>query len=477
MKTHPLPGNENVVDEISKRLKKHFADNDYIDSEQYPKLMKYESNLQRIVLFLALNTDISYKYDLKKDQELAHVLNMTPQMSKCLLVSVIWETNLDHVFYQLLAYTPCWFSFQMFEVACKSLRTISDPFDILVKVENLVKAIFTSITLSESRTIDKVDKKIIYDKLFTNIVDIFRQFYTPDAEKFASFSKKKLSRYSGFATKHILDMLFHCFDLYEGKALAQPPKSCKIFDIFTSLSPRAKTQELSNELREAQLKIITCLLNSLQYIVFLITIDVFMYWMEVDFPEDNTNLQMIVGGKAYFICERMKANPAFSHDVETQLGTIAIRPKTFEETLKEATIGEILKKLEEDRYQDERKAWFDELISRNMALGNEECLETIQKNIKLITVDNCEKILEYIKLSILSMECETDGGAEIVDIIETHRDLFQIVLKAMDHFAAPDLVLLLRLEIKSFGQKVSVGIIYKFKLTESNLLAICVCIG
>lgn len=446
-------------------------DNDYIDSEQQPKLKKCEFNLQKIVLFLTLNTDISYKYDLRKDQELAHVLDMTPQMSRCVLVSVIWETNLDDIFYQLLAYTPCWFSFQLFDMTCRTLKQISDPFETLVKVENIVKAIFTSITSSESRNMDKVDKKIIYDKLFTNIVDILRQFYTPDSEKFKSFSKKKLSRYSGFAIKHILDMIFHCFDLYEGKTPSTPPKSYEIFDIFTSLSPKVKSDEPSEELREAQMKIITCLLNSLQYIVFLITIDVFMYWMEVEFPEENSNLQMIVGGKAYYIYERMKANPLFSHDVEAQLGTIAIRPKTFQETLKEATLGEILLKLEEDLHlnKKEKKLWLDELMTRSMALGNEECLETIQKNVKIMTPDNCEKILEYIKMNILSMECESEGDAEIIDIKEVHGDLFRVVLKAMNHFTVDDLIQLLRLEIRTFGQKVS-----DFVLVIPMLLALSI---
>lgn len=445
-----------MIGELSKRLMKHFTESDYADHDHYPKLKKYESNLQRIVLFLALNTDITFKYDLKKDQELAHVLDMTPKMSKCALVSVIWETNLDQIFYQLLSYTPCWFSFQLFEMACKSLKTITDPFEILEKVEGLVKAIFTSISLSESRVIDKVDKKIIYEKLFTNVVDILRQFYTPDAEKFSFFSKQKMSKYSGFATKHILDMLFHCFDLYEGKTPSTPPSYFKIFEIFTSLSPRSNCAGPSTELRETQMKIIACLLNSLQYIIFLITIDVFMSWMELEFPEDNSNLQMIVGGKAYYLLERMKANPYFSHDVEAQLTAIAIRPKTLEETLKEATLGQVLLKLEEDLCRNDKKPWLDELVSRNMALGNEECLTTIQKNIKLLTPDNCEKILEYIKLNILSLECETDGGsAEIVDIREIHGDLFRVVLNAMDHFSITDLTFLLRLEIQIFGQKVS----------------------
>lgn len=425
-------------------------------------------------MFLTLNTDVSYKYNLRNDQELAHVLDMTPQMSKCCLVSLIWETNLDHIFYQLLSYTPCWFSFQLIDMACKTLKQISDPFESLIKVENLIKAIFTSISLSESRNMDKVDKKIIYEKLFTNTVDILRQFYTPDSEKFKSFSKKKLSKYSGFALKHLLDIILHCFDLYEGKLPQEPPKSCEIFEIFTSLSPKTNSKEASEQLKEAQLKIITLLLNSLQYIVFLITIDVFMYWMEIDFPEENSNLQMIVGGKAYYIYERMKANPLFNHDVEAQLATIAIRPKSFHETLRDATLGEILLKLEEDLplNQKEKRLWFNELMQRNMALGNEECLETIQKNIKLMTPDNCEKILEYIKLNILSMESESEGGAEIIDIKEMHEDLFRVVLKALDQFSVVDLIQLLRLEIRTFGQKVS--ICFFNNCVFSNIFDICI---
>lgn len=443
-------------------------ESDYIDSEKHPKLQKHEFIFQKIVLFLTLNTDISYKYDIRKDQELAHVLDITPKMSKTLLVSVIWESNLDTVFYQLLSYTPCWFSFQVFEVACKSLKQVNDPFETLIKVENLVNAIFTSISLSEYRALDKVDKKIIYEKLYTNIVDVLRQFYTPDTEKFQSFSKKKLSKYSGFAMKHILDMIMYSFDLFEEKVPASTPKSCEIFEIFTSLSPKVKMDERSEELKSSLMKIIVCLLNSLQYITFLITIDVFMYWMEIEFPEENSNLQMIVGSKAYYVLERMKNNKAFGHDVESQLSTIAIRPKSFEERLKDATLGEILLKLEEDvgLSQKEKKIWFEELLSRNMALGNDECLETIQNNIKLITAESCEKILEYIKISILSMESDSQANesANIIDIKEMHEDLFKAIYKALDQFSVDDLIQLLKLEIRTFGNKVSYFIIPTFPL-------------
>ncbi|XP_073833375.1 gem-associated protein 4b-like [Musca autumnalis] len=457
-------GNEAFINELVRRLQDYLAEAGLVDKESKKPLPDKSHILRKILMFLMFNTDATYKFDLRSDQNIVHVLEICPLLPKFMLVTLVWELNLDQYFNEMLSYSPCWFSFQYFEPATDSLKYIDDAFEVLAKVEQLLKAIFITITRSELRVMDNVDKKIIYNKLYDYAMNLLRLFYTPDAEKFANFSKKKMYKYSGFALKHLLEMVLYAFDVYENSDVANPPENWPEYDICSQpckkLNGNASSSE-GSELKEQQMKIITALLNALQNNVLLVKIDIFIYWVEIDLNEKQT-LQEVVGEMAYRVGERMVQNKVFGHDVQQQLKVIEIRPRTLEETIRESRIGDILNALDDQSLEYRvRRAWFNELINRTVvALGNDECLLAIKQNIKLMNVEHCKQIMDFIKLEIIrnhnedlnDSDIDTKPNVENMDIDpEDYEEYYELILLAMENFSVDFILDVLNYQCKLFG--------------------------
>lgn len=458
-------GNESFINELVRRLQDYLVEQELVDKDTKMPLEEKEKlqKLRKIFMFLMLNTDATYKYNLKDDNNLVHVLEICPLMPKFLLVTLVWELHLEQFFNELLSYAPCWFTFQYFEPATDSLKYIEDAFDVLNKVEQLLKSIFIAITRSELRQMDNVDTKIIYNKLYDYAMNLLRQFYTPDMEKFKDFTKKQSYKYAGIALKHLLELVLYTFDVYETPQKANPLEDWPEYNICVQPLKKPHTEKALKEskiLKETQLKLIAALLNALQTNVMMVKIDIYIYWVEIDL-NDKENLQEVIGNMAFKVGERIRANKAFGHDVQNQLKVIEIRPKTLEEIIRDATIGEILNTLDDFKLEYHiRKAWFDELLNRTVALGNDECLTSIKQNIKLMTVDHCQQILDFIKLEIIRnyQDEQNDSSQDIkpnmenMDIDpEDYEDLIQLILLALENFSIPHLLTLLNYQCKLFG--------------------------
>uniref|UniRef100_A0A1A9VB83 Uncharacterized protein n=1 Tax=Glossina austeni TaxID=7395 RepID=A0A1A9VB83_GLOAU len=448
-KVHFRGGNVDFKNDLVKRLQNYLIECNLVDKEKKKPLPSAERKLRKIVVFFVLNTDATYKYNLRDDINVVHVFEICPLLPKFLVVTLIWELNLESFFYELLSFTPCWFAFQYFEPATDSLKYIDDVYDVLAKVEQLLKAIFINLTRTEIEQINPIDLKIMYKKLYDYGTNLLRLFYTPDAEKFQKFTKKQLHKYSGFALKHLLQMIIFAFDVYEQSENINLRERWEIYDIGKDFTNKvANLTETSQSVRVEQLGVILALLNTLQTNVMMITMKDFIYWVEVDLSEKIT-LQAAVGGMAYEVMERILKNKAFSHDVSQQLKTIAIRPKTLQETVHDATIGEILHALDDlDMLPHIRKAWLDELFNRPMALINDECLEAIKSNIKIISVENCQQILDFVKLDISR---EPDDECDDKD----YEDLGILINAALENFDVSQVLAIVNYQNKLFGFKSS----------------------
>lgn len=445
-----------------RRLQDYFVERELVDNENKKPVSdkaKLEK-LRKICMFLMLNTDATYKYNLREDADFVHVLEICPLMPKFLLVTLVWELHLDQFFNEMLSYAPCWFTFQYFEPATDSLKYIEDVFEVLNKVEQLLKSIFISITRSELRLMDNVDARIIHNKLYDYAMNLLRLFYTPDSEKFKDFSKKQSYKYAGFAVKHLLNLVLFTFDVYENAEKANPLEDWQEYNVCKQLQKKPEIVSETKHLKEQQLKIITALLNALQTQVMLVKIDIFIYWVEIDLNEKE-NLQEVIGTMAFRVGEIMLSNKIFGHDVQQQLKVIEIRPKTLQEIIRDATIGEILNILDNAQLDyNIRKAWFDELINRTVALGNEECLQSIKQNIKLMTVEHCLQILDFIKLEIRrnyeenENEPQADEKLEIESMEidpEDYEELSELILKALENYNMEQLLIVLNYQCKLYG--------------------------
>lgn len=391
--------------------------------------------LLKITYFLMLNSDVTFKYDLINDHHVSHLLNAIPKISTCLLLALVWQLHLDQYFYEIIAYTPTWFAFSFVEHSTDSLK-YANPFETLERVEHLICAIYTNIARSDFREMEIVEKRIILNRYYDIAMDLLRHFFSPDAEKFENWTKKKYYKYSGFVCKHNLTMILFCFDLFLNKSKLNRKPSQEWFNLMIERENGGLSTdtniEYSEPVHEMLHRLNVTMLNSLQNNTMQVDCNAFMYWVEVDFDEDTT-LQRIVGESAYKLNQLINLHESFTHDVAAVLKTISIKPLTLEERIAQSTIGEMIDKLDRLSDDDEQVgAWLCGFIMRGeLVLDNNECLETIESHIKCLTMEHLREIVKFIA----KIDVENGGVIEekLIDIFlnafaeQNESDLIELI--------------------------------------------------
>uniref|UniRef100_A0A1Q3EZ46 Uncharacterized protein n=1 Tax=Culex tarsalis TaxID=7177 RepID=A0A1Q3EZ46_CULTA len=459
-------GNEPFIIEIVARLVKYLRIRRYLNEDNKP-IRECEQQLRKITLFMVLNTDANFKFDLARDTRLCHLLQSIPQLTKCLLMNCIWGANLERFFYEIVAYAPQWFMMQFLDQAVDSLKH-AKPFEILDRVEALSRAIYYSICRTDAdwKKVDRnrfVEQQRILGKLFDTLMNLLRNFHTPDMAKFERWSSLRMHRYKGFALKALFGIVLHCFDLYLNRSLFEVDPKMAIYQIMDEKHvPRREIPEAYSTGTDSHLmKINNCLLNTLQTVVMEVTVDGFMYWADIDlFGEEATtngrekqSLQQAIGEAAYKLCEILKENKVLQHNVLKQLPSIALRPRSQAEKAMDLTMGALMAKLERTREIFERKMYFNEMIRRGAAVfGNAECLELIEQNLELVSGDNVRKMVEYDNRPKEEEDEEAmdadDGDDEPSD--ETIK-LRELILKSVDYLLPEESNSLIKFMIGAYG--------------------------
>ncbi|XP_062539163.1 uncharacterized protein LOC134207466 [Armigeres subalbatus] len=448
-------GNEPYIIEIVARLLKYLRIRRYLNENNKP-IPECEHQLRKITLFMVLNTDVSFKFDLAKDTKLCHLLNTIPQLTKCLLINCIWGASLDEYFYEILSYTPQWFMMQFVDQAVTSLK-FSKPYEILERVESMVKAVYFSICRTDNdwKKIDRnrfVEQQRTLAKLFDYLMELLRYFNTPDMSKFERWSKLSMHRYYGFALKHMFGIVLYCMDLYLNKSLFKVDEKMKIFEIMGEehVPKREIPEQYSQGTDSYLMKINNCLLNTLQTCVMEVTIDGFMYWVEIEISAGNQDekisLQQFIGESAFRLCEMLKDIKILQHNVLKQLPAISLRPKSQAEKAMELSMRDLMEKLETTREIFERKLFFNEFLRRGtQVFGNSECLELIEQNMDLISGDNVRKLIEYDNRPVEADEMESDEPSD--EAIK----LRQLILKSVDYLLLEEANSLIKFMIATYG--------------------------
>lgn len=404
-----------------------FVKKKYVDAKTKEPLLKYAAQLRKIAFYLILNTEATFKHDVMKDYTVSHLLNTVPSLPKCLLHSCIWGLLLDKYFCECIAYAPIWFTFQFIENVVESLK-YADPYDTLVRVHEVVRAIYINISRSDFRQMETVERKIILNKYYDITMDLMRHFYSPDAEKFQNWTKNKYRKYMGYVVKHNLEMILFCFNIFQKRpTLKNDPIEMGIYALMRDYEPLIDDHRntYTDVVQDTLHRINTTLLNSLQFNVMQVDCLTFMYWVEVDLDDEYT-LQRSVGEMAYNVEQVINVNECFEHDVGVQLKAISIKPKTIQEIIAQSTIGEMIEKLEKLSNSNDKNIplWLDAFIDHGeLVLGNTECLETLEMHFQSLTVAQVKRMILFA-----ANTAEDDDDATVDE------KLIEICLNSFDQF-------------------------------------------
>uniref|UniRef100_A0A182ITW9 Uncharacterized protein n=1 Tax=Anopheles atroparvus TaxID=41427 RepID=A0A182ITW9_ANOAO len=447
-------GNEPYIIEIVARLLKYLRIRNYLDREN--KVNKqHETELRKITMYLLLNTDVSFRYDLSQDSRVSHLLNSLPQMSKCLLLNCIWGLDLDRFLYEMISYAPLWFSMQFLDQAIVSLK-YAKPYEALERVESMVRAIYFAICRTDCdwRKIDRnryVDQQRTLSRMFDFVADLLRYFNTPDAAKFEGWSKLRKHRYFGFVLKHLFSMTSACMELYFGKPAFSVKPEMSVYELVNDRHvPKEATAEFSQPSENALTKINNCLLNTLETCIMHVSIDRFLYWAEIDLfreGEEPVTLQQVIGESAYRLSEDLRANKQIHHSIVRHLTQFAMRPKTLAEKATTMTLGMLMLRIDSANSVDERCIYLNEFVSRSeRVFGNAECLETVEQYWSLLEGSHVRLMIEYDTREPIGEDLMEED-----DVPEERLKLRALILKTVDTLPAKDFHHLVTFTLDTFG--------------------------
>uniref|UniRef100_A0A182Q0I1 Uncharacterized protein n=1 Tax=Anopheles farauti TaxID=69004 RepID=A0A182Q0I1_9DIPT len=457
-------GNEAYIIEVVARLlhylrvRWYLTPDNKVNKERLPQL-------RRITMYLLLNTDVSFRYDLEQDARVNHLLNSSPQLTKCLLLNCIWGLDLDRFFYEMLRYAPLWFSMQFLDQAIVSLK-YAKPYEVLERVESMVSAIYFAICRTDCdwRKIDRnryVDQQRTHGRLFDHVADMLRYFNTPDVSKFEGWSKLRKHRYFGFVLKHMFSMTMACLELYFRKPAIPVDPAMSVYELMDDRhvhkpAPAEYTQATDGTL----LKINHCLLNTLEMCIMHVTLERFCYWAEIDLfaeGEETVTLQQVIGESAYRLCEELKSHRHFRHSIVRHLTQFALRPKTLAEKAAGMNLGTLMLRIEAAQSPDERLVYLTEFVSRTeRVFDNAECLETLEQHWRLLNGSHVRLMVEYEAGGTTESPNATADGEQMEDedddeLSDERTRLRQLILRVVDVLPAKDFHHLVTFAIDTYG--------------------------
>lgn len=221
---------------------------------------------------------------------------------------LLWNLNFNQFFGDFLSYSPCWHAIQFLPDAIFNLRHAT-PHEKLERVDTMVKAIYLNICRVDFR--NSVENKISLGKLFDHMMGLLRHFNTPDSEPFEKWSKKSTNEYLGVALHTILKIVLHCFNIFNHKPALEVDAKYNMFKVMLEQEPEIDNHSninYSNPVSEILLQINIALLNTLQNFLMNVTVDLFVYWVEIDVaneedPGEELTLQKLVANSCFDLIE------------------------------------------------------------------------------------------------------------------------------------------------------------------------------
>lgn len=351
---------------------------------------KYELKLRKITLFLILNTDF-YNRSKLTNNGVAHLLDIMPQLSKCLLTNVVIKLGLSEFYAEAICSLPVEISLELLENCSKVIQK-SNPYDILEQTSQIAQAIYYKIYHLRYESVNKIDLFIV--KLLERFREIMKNYITPVTEQILSWPTVKMYQYMGRAILHILQLLKSCFEIFFAKDFVAS------YYGFYQVSPEksnfaVSSQKMLNKSTETLYDCNKSLMGVCESNVVAVTIAVFCSWTEC--KHNDIQLQLAIGTLAYDVLQYLQKFDDCG-DLPMMLSAITVKPKSINEII-EAADEQILVEQVVIPSQDQ-VLWFKALLKYGI-LKSEQVFDTFKSVIKL-----CDNE-DYLKL--LQLACETNN--------------------------------------------------------------------
>ncbi|KAH8295569.1 hypothetical protein KR018_000102, partial [Drosophila ironensis] len=346
------------------------------------------NHLRGVFLFFVVNSvterrDAACKWSIT----CSHLVEQLPLMPRMLAVTLSQRCGMESMLLELISCAPRWLADQYFGSLSDSLAHIyPSPMDVQPLMWLCLRAAYNAIVYRNIREANENLCRMVARMLQRHLMD------TPQI--LAAYTPMRRKGYLAVAMFELLSVTLLTLD---EQALLRPvPQHFRYYEDLCE-----DVGEIDPDPRPSLRKLAKILMDALQRIVLLVSVDVFMHWVELKSPRPLYNYQELIclkSAQLLAIMQLPENAELAKHSVCKQVKTFAEGAKDFEKRLAELNIGDLLNYLDSsvNESPEKRLAALNELFSRPITFGNDECVETIVYHLELLTVKHGVTILKYL---------------------------------------------------------------------------------
>lgn len=334
-----------------------------------------------------------------------HLLNQLPaQMPQLVVISVALLSGMQDQLFEFFACGPHWLTWQYFDSFNETLsHLVSDKCAALRHVCSALCSVTKSICY---QALVGDDCSATSASLISNAQRLLQRHLLSSEERLRGLrSGAARRRYLGEAVRQLFEVALDAME-----ALKTPPQLPKYFPLY-ALRPMADTSGISTAagttVTEAAQHVVSKLqgyveklLDAVEGLLPLVSVDTYMCWAEMESGRLLFHLQGYICYQAKQLQQLLDEDVVLrGHSLRPQLTTFAGGALSFEERLAALTLGELLSLLDGEMGVASDKqllTGLDELFKRSIAYGNEECVETMAKHVRLLGAKHARQILYHL---------------------------------------------------------------------------------
>ncbi|XP_017113431.1 uncharacterized protein LOC108136623 [Drosophila elegans] len=412
-------GNEEHIAEICNRVARLLLEHELILQEPHARQPEEEddlvarpvgpeamNHLRGLLVYLVLNTaNEQHEEHSQWSQKCFHLCGQLPAIPQFLTIAIALKCGLQQPLEELLACGPRWLTTQYFDTFNQTLSHVhKDPLDVLPLIFGVLKAAGCAIV---HHNLPEANGRLI--SLMSGM--LHRHLLTSEERLKKELPASRRDIYLAQVTQQLIELLLDILDDVKGQ---QKPKS---FTIYSQMSVDISGSYSTDAKKDLHLYALV-LLDAIQRALQPVSVYTYMNWLDMQSPRLLYSYQELICSQAAEMLQLAQQHKDLGqHEVCKQLKTFADAAKSFEQRLKELTIGELLGFLDGDlgvATNEQLLAGLTNLFDRSIAYGNDECVETMAKHIELLTPMHAQMIQVHLSHVVEAKKmAEEEEGIQI----------------------------------------------------------------
>ncbi|KAH8265071.1 hypothetical protein KR038_004919, partial [Drosophila bunnanda] len=384
-------GNEERIDELCTKVVQLLMEHELVtqkphtkrpdELETLPTGPEAISHLRGVLIYLLVNTEATTcSTQSPWSLQCQHLCQQFPQLPQFLTVAIAMRCGLQQPLLEFLECGPPWATVQYFGTLNEALCHVTP---------NRMNALsWMSGTLKAAGRANFAD---INQIMVREMGRMLQRHLLDSDERLKELRPTPRKIYLAKAMEMLLEVILE---------VLEPPGKPTFFNTYNSLSAETGKQPLQSDSKSDAKPYAKILLDALQRIVEKVSVDIFMYWMEISSPWTLYNYQALICHQSAAVLKAVKPYQELrKHEVCTQLLTFGQSALTFEDILTGMSMGDLLSFLDGDSgtvTKEQLLLGLECLLKRPIALGNDECLETMAKHVGLLGPKHAKLILTHL---------------------------------------------------------------------------------